>query len=79
MFYGKYDIMSIGKFYLARRDIKTVAVAFLELRGSQISFCAFLLKREVMTMYMTWDIFLVFCTFLVALISLIVEIHNKKR
>ena len=30
-------------------------------------------------MYMTWELFFLFCTLLIAVIRLIMDIYNKKR
>ena len=48
-------------------------------RGSQNLFCAFLAKREVMPMYMTWELFFQFCAIIVAIIGLVISIHNNKK
>ena len=50
-------------------------------KGVSILFLfAFLVIREVMPMYMTWNVFFQFCTVIIATISLVVSIyHNKKR
>ena len=39
---------------------------------------AFLVQREVMPMYITWETLFLFCTLLVAIISLVVDIHKKR-
>ncbi len=30
-------------------------------------------------MYMTWEVFFQFCTVILAIIGLVISIHNKKR
>jgi len=40
---------------------------------------AFLEKREVMPMYITWETLFLFCTLIVAIISLVFDIHNNKK
>lgn len=42
-------------------------------------FFAFLDRREVMPMYMTLEALLLFCTLVVAIVGLVVDICNKKR
>ena len=36
-------------------------------------------KGEVIYMVMTWELFFLFCTLLIAVIRLIMDIYNKKR
>ena len=58
----------------------TVAVASSFPRKSNLFlFFAFLEQREVMPMYITWETLFLFCTLIVAIISLVLDILNKKR
>jgi hypothetical protein len=36
-------------------------------------------KEEVVPMYVTWEALLLFCALIVALLSFVVDICNKKR
>lgn len=36
-------------------------------------------KREVIYMVMTWELFFLFCTLIIAVIRLVMDIYNKKR
>ena len=38
-----------------------------------------LLWREVIYMVMTWELFFLFCTLIIAVIRLVMDIINKKR
>ena len=40
---------------------------------------AFLEQREVMPMYITWETLFLFCTLIVAIISLVLDILNNKK
>jgi len=40
---------------------------------------AFLEQREVMPMYITWETLFLFCTLIVAIISLVLDIHKFFR
>lgn len=45
----------------------------------QIFFCLPHARREVMSMYITWETLFLFCTLVVAIIGLVVDIHNNKK
>ena len=36
-------------------------------------------EREVIYMIMTWEVFFLFCTLIIAIIRLVMDIYNKKR
>ena len=70
----------IGAFGTRRGYQRMVAVDFLKSRGSVNLFLfAFLDLREVMPMYMTWEVFFLFCTLIVAVIRLVVDLHNNNK
>ena len=64
----------------ARRDTINGGGCFLIFEEVKSCFVfAFLEQREVMPMYITWETLFLFCTLIVAIISLVLDILNNKK
>ena len=63
---ARRDTINGGGCFLIPEEVKSVFVFF-----------AFLEQREVMLMYITWETLFLFCTLIVAIISLVLDILNK--
>ncbi len=63
-------------------DLEEGKIFFIKLglvAGSEPFIPSSTYTREVMTMVVTWELLILFCTFLVAVIKLVYDICNNKK
>ena len=76
----KRDIISVVMALAVTQRIPRSAVTFsIMFEEVEIFLFPSSMSREVIPMYMTWEMFFQFCTVIIAMVGLIVSIFNKKK